>query len=185
MLTPYDANAFRLDELTILRGIGAIDKTQALCSVAADGTLNCPDAQQMFDDMDAFKLPLDVEPCSVIKYGLFARNGGGALLKQGRLRDTIPNDTTLITALPLFANYGALYRVNGGEWTTDVPRDLPTGSTVEVAADLDGDRAFTTADGIPAQSNKIGAALYVQVKGPNCTAPTGVPFEVINNFEVQ
>lgn len=188
ILTPYNENDFRMDTLRITRGIGAIDKTQALCSVAADGTLNCPPAQQMFDDMDAFKLPLDVEPCSVIKYGLFAQNTGDALLRQGRLRDTVPANTTLLGAVPLFADLvaldlAALYRVDGGTWTTTPPENLPEGSTVEIAPDLDRDGTFTAADGIPAQNNQIGAALYVQVKGPNCAAPNSLPPESINNFQ--
>ena len=183
VLTPYNAEAFRVDELYITRGIGSIDKTQALCKVDADGLLNCPSGQTMFDNMDTYKQPIVAEPCSVIKYALFARNGGDALLRQGRLRDTIPASTSLIGTVPLFANSAALYRVDGGAWTTTAPEKLAEGQTLEIAPDLDGDGAFTDADGIPAQNNQIGAALYVQVKGPNCAAPSGLPFESINNFD--
>ncbi|TDE84810.1 hypothetical protein [Deinococcus sp. S9] len=184
VLTPYNAGDFRVDELYITRGIGNIDKTQGLCSVDAGGLLSCPSGQSMFDDMNTYKQPIEAEPCSVIKYGLFAQNAGDALLRQGRLRDTIPANTTLLGLVPLFADYAALYRVNGGTWTNTRPENLPAGSIVEIAPDLDGDGTFTAADGIPARSNEIGAALYVQVKGPNCAAPNGLPFESINNFQL-
>ncbi|MBZ9714940.1 hypothetical protein [Deinococcus multiflagellatus] len=183
ILTPYDAARFRTDELYIGRGIGRLDKTQALCSLDGAGTLNCPAAQTMFDAIELYKQPIEVQPCSVVKYVLFARNDGDALLRQGRLRDTIPANTTLLDTVPLFNSPAALYRVNGGTWTNTAPTNLPEGTSIEVGPDLNGDGQFTADDGLPARSRAIGAALYVQVKGPNCAVPTAFPAETYLPFQ--
>jgi hypothetical protein len=181
-LTPANTAAARTDEIYIIRGVAQIQKTQALCVLDEDGTLNCPSAQQMFDRKATYGRAIEVKPCDVIKYSLFAQNDGGALLKQARIRDVIPESTRLVGTASL-SNGIMLYRVNGGAWTMDAPADLPAGTTVEVAPDLDGDGAITDADGLPRNSNNIGAVLYVQVQGPSCTVPGLFPFEDINNFQ--
>ncbi|MFC5849131.1 hypothetical protein [Deinococcus petrolearius] len=181
-LTPADASDARTDEVYVTRGIARIQKTQALCELADDGTLNCPSAQQMYDRQGIYRRALEVQPCSVIKYALFAQNTGEALLKQARIRDVIPENTTLLGTVALSSS-STLYRVNGGAWTADAPADQPAGTTIEVAPDLDGDGTITDADGLPRNSNNSGAVLYVQVKGPNCVKPDLFPIEDINNFQ--
>lgn len=184
-LTPAATSTARTDEIYVQRGIANIQKTQALCETDNNGAFSCPGAQQMYDRKATYQRALDVKPCDIIKYALFTQNTGDALLKQARIRDVVPQNTELLKALPL-ARDPMLYRIDGGAWMPafpTFPSELPAGTTIEIAPDLNGDGTITDEDGLPRNSNNIGVVLYVQVKGPKCTAPASFDFEDINNFQ--
>lgn len=168
--TDQAAAVDHFEKLTVAAvGVGSIVKRQANCGNPA----NCPSAATLRDDA-AYSNNLDAKPCDVVKYGLFASNTGTGNLYFPVLRDVIPNDITLLWVDPLFTA-PAFVRLNGGTWQPigDVqgtnPLNLPAGTKVEIAPDLNGDNAVSTADAF-AGNSRLGATLYVRVNGVSCPA---------------
>lgn len=81
--------------------------------------------------------------------------------------DPVPSYTTFVsvsaTATGFSGTYTVLYSTDGTTWSTTAPTSVPTGGTVYVGVDTNGDNAITDADLMPPAA-RITITLQVQVQ---------------------
>jgi uncharacterized repeat protein (TIGR01451 family) len=106
-------------------------------------------------------------PGDVIEYTIEAENIGTGDLTNVKISDPIPAYTTFVsvsaTATGFPSGSNILYSTNGTTWSATPPASVPTGGTVYVGVDTDGDGDITDADIMPPGA-KITIILQVQVQ---------------------
>jgi len=108
-----------------------------------------------------------VYPGDVIEYTIEAENIGTGNLTNVKISDPIPAYTTFVSVSATATGFPTgsviLYSTNGTTWSTTPPASVPTGGTVYVGVDTDGDGDITNADIMPPAA-KITITLVVQVQ---------------------
>jgi uncharacterized repeat protein (TIGR01451 family) len=106
-------------------------------------------------------------PGDVIEYTIEAENIGTGDLTNVKISDPIPAYTTFVsvsaTATGFSGSYTVLYSTDGTTWSATPPASVPTGGTVYVGVDTNGDGNITNADTMPPGA-KITITLRVQVQ---------------------
>lgn len=106
-------------------------------------------------------------PGDVIEYTIEAENIGTGDLTNVKISDPIPAYTTFVsvsaTATGFSGSYTVLYSTDGTTWSATPPASVPTGGTVYVGVDTNGDGNITNADTMPPGA-KITIILRVQVQ---------------------
>jgi uncharacterized repeat protein (TIGR01451 family) len=106
-------------------------------------------------------------PGDVIEYTIVAENIGTGNLTNVKISDPIPAYTTFVsvsaTATGFSGSYTVLYSTNGSTWSATPPASVPTGGTVYVGVDTNGDGNITNADTMPPGA-RITITLKVQVQ---------------------
>ncbi|GGB73612.1 hypothetical protein [Deinococcus soli (ex Cha et al. 2016)] len=154
--------------LTTIRAAGAISKYQAACTVNPDGTITC--GQSTAD-------PVNVQPCTVLRYDLVALNNGDAPLVQASIREPLSSDLRFLSVNA--ANLGGrpvLYSSDGVVWSATPP--APGTAQLYAALDSNGDGAITKADTLPPGGSLV-ATVYARVNGVGC-APVSLPVSEVN-----
>jgi uncharacterized repeat protein (TIGR01451 family) len=109
----------------------------------------------------------NASPGETLTYTIVAENIGTGNLTNVKISDPIPAYTTFVsvsaTATGFSGSYTVLYSTNGTTWSTTPPASVPTGGTVYVGVDTDGDGNITNADTMPPGA-KITITLEVQVQ---------------------
>jgi len=154
------------DTVTVIKGVAGTVKTQALCTLAPDGTPTCG------TDSDA---PLKVTPCSVIRYHVRSDNSGDAALNGVVLKDVFDaNLRPLGVGARTSSNQRVLLSTDGGTTFTSYdpanpPSALISARNVQGAVDNGGGQPAALT---PKQS--LTLTLYGQVAGA-CTTPALAP----------
>ncbi|KOX90685.1 hypothetical protein BVI061214_01879 [Thermus aquaticus] len=106
-------------------------------------------------------------PGDVIEYTIEAENIGTGDLTNVKISAPIPAYTTFVsvsaTATGFSGSYTVLYSTDGTTWSATPPASVPTGGTVYVGVDTNGDGNITNADTMPPGA-KITITLRVQVQ---------------------
>ena len=106
-------------------------------------------------------------PGETLTYTIVAENIGTGDLKKVIVADPVPSYTTFVsvsaTATGFSGTYTVLYSTDGTTWSTTAPTSVPTGGTVYVGVDTNGDNAITDADLMPPAA-RITITLQVQVQ---------------------
>lgn len=106
-------------------------------------------------------------PGDTLTYTIVAENIGTGDLKKVIVADPVPSYTTFVsvsaTATGFSGTYTVLYSTDGTTWSTTAPTSVPTGGTVYVGVDTNGDNAITDADLMPPAA-RITITLQVQVQ---------------------
>jgi uncharacterized repeat protein (TIGR01451 family) len=109
----------------------------------------------------------NASPGETLTYTIVAENIGTGNLTNVKISDPIPAYTTFVsvsaTATGFSGSYTILYSTNGSTWSATAPTSVPTGGTVYVGVDTDGDGNITNADTMPPGA-KITIILQVQVQ---------------------
>jgi uncharacterized repeat protein (TIGR01451 family) len=105
-------------------------------------------------------------PGDTLTYTIEAENIGTGNLTNVKISDPIPAYTTFVsvsaTATGFSGSYTILYSTDGTTWSTTLT-SVPTGGTVYVGVDTNGDGDITNADIMPPAA-KITITLVVQVQ---------------------
>jgi uncharacterized repeat protein (TIGR01451 family) len=106
-------------------------------------------------------------PGDVIEYTIEAENIGTGNLTNVKISDPIPAYTTFVsvsaTATGFPAGRNILYSTDGITWSATPPTSVPTGGTVYVGVDTNGDGGITNADTMPPGA-RITITLKVRVQ---------------------
>ncbi len=106
-------------------------------------------------------------PGDVIEYTIEAQNIGTGNLTNVKISDPIPAYTTFVsvsaTATGFSGSPTVLYSTDGTTWSSTAPSSVPTGGTVYVGVDTNGDGNITNADTMPPGAS-ITITLKVQVQ---------------------
>lgn len=106
-------------------------------------------------------------PGETLTYTIVAENIGTGDLKKVIVVDPIPAYTTFVsvsaTATGFSGTYTVLYSTDGVTWSTSAPTSVPTGGSVYVGVDTNGDGNITDADLMPPAA-RITITLRVQVQ---------------------
>lgn len=106
-------------------------------------------------------------PGETLTYTIVAENIGTGDLKKVIVADPIPAYTTFVsvsaTATGFSGTYTVLYSTDGVTWSTSAPTSVPTGGSVYVGVDTNGDGNITDADLMPPAA-QITITLQVQVQ---------------------
>ncbi|SDE78257.1 conserved repeat domain-containing protein [Thermus arciformis] len=110
---------------------------------------------------------LTAYPGETLTYTIVAENIGTGDLKKVIVADPIPAYTTFVsvsaTATGFSGTYTVLYSTDGVTWSTSAPTSVPTGGSVYVGVDTNGDGNITDADLMPPAA-RITITLRVQVQ---------------------
>jgi uncharacterized repeat protein (TIGR01451 family) len=106
-------------------------------------------------------------PGDTLTYTIEAENIGTGNLTNVKISDPIPAYTTFVSVSATATGFPTgsviLYSTNGTTWSATPPASVPTGGTVYVGVDTDGDGDITNADTMPPGA-KITITLVVQVQ---------------------
>jgi uncharacterized repeat protein (TIGR01451 family) len=153
LATPPDAQDTATETTTIVGGELRVTKS-AVSYVGTGTTVRDADGAAAF-------------PGDVIEYTIVAENIGTGNLTNVKISDPIPAYTTFVsvsaTATGFPAGSRILYSTDGTTWSATAPASVPTGGTVYVAVDTDGDGTITDADIMPPGA-RITITLRVQVQ---------------------
>lgn len=131
------------DTSTVIKGAGAVTKTQALCGTSgATLASTCPPSS------GAATTGINVRPGDFVVYYLSATNTGTGNIYGTKVRDALPAGVSIYSLAATSTQAGAiLYSTNGTAWTTS-PATLTVnnGATVYAAVDTNADGTITAAD---------------------------------------
>ena len=155
------------DTSTVVKGLGTISKTQALCGTSGSTTpANCPAST------GASTSAITVKPGDYVVYYLSATNAGTGNIFATKLRDALPTNVSIYSLGATSTQAGTmLYSVNGTTWTTNpTTLSIPNGATVYAAVDTNADGTITTADTLTSGSSVL-FRIKVSVNGTVNTTP--------------
>jgi len=140
------------DTTTVLKGAGAVTKTQALCGpTGATAPANCPAST------GAATTGINVRPGDYVVYYLSATNIGTGNIYNTKLRDILPAGVSIYSLAATSTQAGTvLYSTTGTSWNTN-PATLTVnnGATVYAGVDTNADGTITAADTTAAGKNVL------------------------------
>ncbi|WP_407541984.1 hypothetical protein Q0M94_17035 (plasmid) [Deinococcus radiomollis] len=155
------------DTSTVVKGLGTINKTQALCGTSGSTTpANCPAST------GASTSAITVKPGDYVVYYLSATNAGTSNIFATKVRDALPTNVSIYSFGATSTQAGTmLYSVNGTTWTNNATTlSVPNGATVYAAVDTNADGTISAAD-ILAPGSSVLFRIKVTVNGTVNTTP--------------
>lgn len=155
------------DTSTVVKGLGTISKTQALCGTSGSTTpANCPASS------GASTSGITVKPGDYVVYYLLATNAGSSNIFATKVRDALPANVSIYSLGATSTQTGTvLYSVNGTTWTNNAATlNVPNGATVYAAVDTNADGTITAADTL-APGSSVLFRIKVSVNGTVNSTP--------------
>ncbi len=101
------------------------------------------------------------KPSDLINYRIIAKNNYNAAIAGLFISDTVPVNTLFKSVVLNPAPSKTIYRVNNSTWSTTVPAvDLPAGTVIDIAPDVDGNNS----PDLMAANTTLSADFVVSVK---------------------
>jgi uncharacterized repeat protein (TIGR01451 family) len=159
------------DTSTVVKGAGAITKTQAVCGTSGATTAAaCPASS------GAALTAITVRPNDYVVYYLSATNSGTGNIFGAKVKDTLPANVSVYSLGATSTQAGTvLYSVNGAAWTSDpTTLSVASGTTLYAAVDTNADGTITGVDKLAAGTGVL-FRIKVTVNGTVNTAPQTDP----------
>ncbi|MGY2896799.1 beta strand repeat-containing protein [Deinococcus sp. UYEF24] len=159
------------DTSTVIKGLGTITKTQALCGTSGSTTAaNCPASS------GASTTAITVKPGDYVVYYLSATNTGTGSIFATKVRDALPAGVSIYSLAATSTQAGTmLYSINGTAWTGNATSlSVPNGATVYAAVDTNTDGTITSADTLTTGGSVL-FRIKVTVNGTVNTTPASDP----------
>lgn len=157
------------DTTTVIKGLGTVGKTQALCGTSGSTAMNtCPAST------GAASTGISVKPGDYVVYYLSATNSGTSNIMNTRVRDTLPANVSIASLAAVSTQAGTvLFSTNGTSWTASpTTLTVANGATVYAALDTDASGTITTADTLAPGSRIL---FRIKVRINDATAAVMVP----------
>ena len=157
------------DLTTVVKGLGAVSKTQALCGLTGATAFNtCPASS------GAASTAISVRPGDYVVYYVAGSNSGNSAVFNTRLRDALPAGVSVQSLAAVSSQAGTvLYSIDGATWTSDpTTLSVANGATVYAALDTNASGTITVTDTLsPAATLLFRIKVKVNDGTPNNTVP--------------